>query len=184
MTRSVSDPSAEDQAEGFEAGGLDAAVYAELKAAAQALLARRQPSASLTPTSLVHDAFVRLSALEDGAKRWRSEAHFRASAARAMRHILVDRARRRGADKHGAGWTRVSLSLIGEEVVEVDLTALNAALDELTAIDPRGAEVVQLRFLAGLTAEDIAEVLEVSVRTVERDWRAARAWLLEALAAP
>lgn len=183
MTRSVNDASGGDQAGGFEAGGLDAAVYAELKSAAQALLARRQPSVSLTPTSLVHDAFLRLSSSSVGVGRWRSEAHFRAAAAKAMRHILVDRARRRGADKHGAGWTRVTLSVVGEEPMEVDLEALNAALDELAAIDPRGAEVVQMRFLAGLTAEDIAQVLEVSVRTVERDWRAARAWLLEALAA-
>jgi len=167
--------------EAFSPEHIDAIVYDHLKTAARILLQNRKSSElSLTPTSLVHDAWVRLT----GADRlaWRSEAHFRASAATAMRHILVDRARRKRTEKHGTGWARVTLTGLGDAPMEVGVAALSEALDELAAIDPRGAEIVQMRFLAGMTHAAIATVLEVSERTVERDWRAARAWLLEALA--
>jgi len=163
----------------YDAHGIDDAVYAQLKDAARALLEGQRPSATITPTSLVHDAYLRVTASERA--RWASEAHFRAAAARAMRHILVDRARRRATDKHGAGWARVSVSGLKDAPVEVAITALSDALEELGAIDPRGAEIVEMRFLAGMTSEDVAKVLDVSLRTVERDWRAARAWLLQHL---
>jgi len=165
--------------QGYDPRRVDTAVYDELRHAARSLLVRQQSGASLTPTSLVHDAFLRLTAGERA--RWRSEAHFRAAAATAMRHILVDRARRKATEKHGGGWARVSLALVGEVGVDVDVVALGQALDALAELDPRGAEIVQMRFLAGMTVDDIAAVLEVSGRTVERDWRAARAWLLRAL---
>lgn len=160
---------------------VDLAVYEELRHAARALLVRQAPGMSLTPTGLVHDAFLRLTGSERA--RWQSEAHFRAAAATAMRHILVDRARKRASEKHGGGWARVSLALVGEVGHDVDVVALGEALDALAELDPRGAEIVQMRFLAGMSVEDIAAVLEVSTRTVERDWRAARAWLLRALEA-
>lgn len=167
--------------EGFSPAGVDAAVYEQLKNAARILLQnRRGNEVSLTPTGLVHDAWVRLTATDrDG---WRSEAHFRAAAATAMRHILVDRARRRRTEKHGNGWARVTLTGLGELPIDVGVAALSDALDQLVVFDPRGAEIVQMRFLAGMTNVEIGTVLEVSERTVERDWRAARAWLLEALA--
>ncbi len=159
---------------------VDAAVYHQLKNAARILLQSRRNDQSLTPTSLVHDAYLRLTATERAG--WRSEAHFRAAAATSMRHILVDRARRRAADKHGGGWARVTLTGLGDGAMDVGVVALSEALDSLAELDPRGAEIVQMRFLAGMTNEQISEVLEVSIRTVERDWRAARAWLLDALA--
>ncbi len=159
---------------------LDQRVYAQLKLAARALLEGRRAGITVTPTSLVHDAFLRITQGE--RESWRSEAHFRAAAARAMRHILVDRARRRQTDKHGAGWLRVSLTGLADAPIDVDVAVLDDALARLAVIDLRACEVVQMRFFAGMTAEDIAVVLEVSVRTVERDWRAARAWLLEHLA--
>lgn len=159
---------------------VDAAVYQQLKNAARALLQVRRADMSLTPTSLVHDAYVRLTGSE--RSRWRSEAHFRAAAATSMRHILVDRARRRATDKHGGGWARVTLTGLGDDPMDVGVVALSDALDQLAAFDPRGAEIVQMRFLAGMSNEEIASVLELSVRTVERDWRAARAWLLDTLA--
>lgn len=164
----------------YDAETLDERVYAQLKAAARSLLDGRRGGVSFTPTSLVHDAYVRLTQADSGP--WRSESHFRAAAAKAMRHVLVDRARRRQTDKHGGRWLRVSLTGLAAQPVEVDVALLNEALDELALIDPRAAEVVQMRFMAGMTCEQIAEVLTLSARTIERDWRAARAWLLERLA--
>lgn len=159
---------------------VDAAVYDQLKTAARLLLQNRKSNElSLTPTSLVHDAWVRLTATDRAA--WRSEAHFRASAATAMRHILVDRARRRRTEKHGTGWARVTLTGLGDVPMDVGVAALSDALDELATLDARGADIVQMRFLAGMSNAEIASVLEVSERTIERDWRAARAWLIEAL---
>lgn len=163
----------------YDPRGVDLVVYDELRHAARALLVGKSAGSSLTPTGLVHDAYLRLTAGDRA--RWTSEAHFRAAAAKAMRHILVDRARRRATEKRGGGWARVSLALVGEVGIDVDIVALGAALDALAELDPRGAEIVQMRFLAGMSTEDIAGVLEVSVRTVERDWRAARAWLLSRL---
>jgi len=178
------DPEIEDEGldgEGFAPDHIDTLVYEQLKTAARLLLQNRKSGElSLTPTSLVHDAWVRLTGMERLA--WRSEAHFRASAATAMRHILVDRARRKRTEKHGTGWARVTLTGLGDSPMEVGIAALSEALDELATLDARGAEIVQMRFLAGMTHAEIASVLEVSERTVERDWRAARAWLLEALA--
>ena len=99
-----------------------------------------------------------------------------------MRHILVDRARRRRTEKHGNGWARVTLTGLGDLPIDVGVAALSDALDQLAVFDSRGAEIVQMRFLAGMTNAEIGTVLDVSERTVERDWRAARAWLLETLA--
>lgn len=157
---------------------LDATLYAQLKDTARGLL-HAHVGHSVTPTSLVHDAWLRLTNGERA--HWESRAHFQFAFAAAMRHALIDRARRRGTEKHGAGWTRVSLSGVVDALADVDLVALSDALDELATIDARGATIVQLRFLGGMTNEDIATLLTVSERTVERDWRAARAWLMQAL---
>lgn len=165
---------------GFVPDRLNEAVYHQLKGAARTLLRRRRKDeVSLSPSTLVHDAWVRLAANERAT--WRSEAHFRSAAAAAMRHILVDRARRKRTEKHGTGWARVTLTGGGQTPIDVRIEALSDALERLSSFDPRGAEIVEMRFLAGMTNVEIASVLEVSERTVERDWRAARAWLLEAL---
>lgn len=175
-----SEPMDETQKE-FVPSSVDAVVYGQLKAAARLLLQqRRNADPSLSPTSLVHDAWVRLTSTERGT--WRSEGHFRAAAATAMRHILVDRARKKKTEKHGTGWARVTLTGLGDTPIDVGVEALSDALEQLEGFDPRGSEIVQMRFFAGMTNGEIAGVLELSERTVERDWRAARAWLLEALA--
>jgi RNA polymerase sigma-70 factor (ECF subfamily) len=166
--------------ESFAASSLSAVLYGQLKSAARVLLlSRRHSEQSLTPSSLVHDAWLRLTATDRAS--WRSEGHFRAAAATAMRHILIDRARRKKTDKHGLGWTRVTLSGLGFTPIELGVEPLADALERLGSFDQRGASIVEMRFLAGMSNADIATVLSLSERTVERDWRAARAWLLESL---
>ncbi len=156
---------------------LDQTIYDELRREARLILTRHAPGHSVTPTVLVHDAYMRLA--DDS---FESEVHFRAAAALALRHVLVDRARRRGAVKRGRGWDRVTLT--GEGITQpmnVDLLALSEALESLAALDPEGAAIVQLRFFGDLTNEDIANTMGLSLRTVERSWRAARAWLFDRL---
>lgn len=166
--------------EGFAPGRLNAVVYGQLKTAARRMLQHGQPAeASLTPSSLVHDAWLRLAA--NDRAHWPSERHFRSAAATAMRHILIDRARRKKTDKHGTGWVRITLTGRADAPLEVGVEALSDALERLASFDPRGAAIVEMRFLGGMSNLDIAAVLELSERTVERDWRAARAWLLQAL---
>ena len=163
---------------------MDKVVYEELRREARRILGRHAPGHSVTPSILVHDAYMRLASA-GGEPAFASELHFRAAASLAMRHVLVDRARRRNAHKRGRGWSRVMLIGLGVEASEpldVDLLALAEALDALAAIDPEGANVVQMRFFGELTHEEIALALGISLRTVERSWRAARAWLFERLA--
>lgn len=164
---------------------MDHVVYEELRREARKILGRHAPGHSVTPTVLVHDAYMRLAAAGSEAA-FASEVHFRAAAALAMRHVLVDRARRREAHKRGRGWERVQLASNEggvNEPIDVDLIALVEALDALNAIDPEGATIVQMRFFGDLLNEDIAATLGISLRTVERSWRAARAWLLDRLQA-
>lgn len=146
--------------------------YDELRAMA-ARIRRGQGPDSIEPTSLLHQAWLRLPRQGD----WRSEAHFMATAARAMRFILADRAREERAQKRGAGWLQVTLSRLSDRSGVVDLLVLDESLDRLQTFDPRGADIVVLRCLGGLKHEEIAAALGVSRRTVEREWRAARAWL-------
>lgn len=157
-------------------------MYDHLRAIAGKYL-RRHPGHTLQPTALVNEAFLRLDTKESAA--WESREHFLAVAARAMRYILVDHARRKGADKRGGGQKRVTVSGLVTDDTErlVDLLALDAALDGLAKLDPRHARVVELRFFGGLGTKEIAKVLEVGTATVERDWFKARAWLLVKLAA-
>jgi RNA polymerase sigma factor (TIGR02999 family) len=144
-------------------------VYDELRRLASHLSAGKDVAAQ----SLVHEAFIRLSGHET---RW-EKAHFLAVAARAMRYVLVDRARRRGAARRGGGQQRISLAQVAEADRPVDVLALDAALEQLETADPEVFAVVELRFFGGLSIEEAAEVLGTSTATVERRWRKGRAAL-------
>lgn len=155
------------------------AVYAELKRVAAARLARLPAGQTLQPTALVHEAYLGLVARGDPG--WNGRAHFFGAAAMAMRDILVERARRRSAKKHGAGLAREdadAISLVAPDgPATEDVIALSDALARLAAAHPERAEVAMLRTFAGMTDAEIAELRGTSVRTVERHWRFARAWL-------
>ena len=153
------------------------AVYAELRRLAGAWWRSRTPSSTLQPTALVHEAFMKLAG--SAGARWNDEAHFRAIAARAMRQALVSHARAKGREKRGGDWGRVTLSGIGTDpgASAFDLLAMDEALARLERLNERHARVVELRFFAGMTEAETARSLGVSERTVQADWRAARAWL-------
>lgn len=158
-------------------------VYAELRALASARLARLPPGQTLQATALVHEAWAGL--VGGGDPGWNSRNHFFAAAAHAMRDLLVDRARRKAAAKRGGDMTRsdvdVELQAAGGDLQGEDLLALDEALERLRREHPRRAEVVILGFYGGLPHAEIAEHLGVTTRTVEREWRFARAWLHAAL---
>lgn len=160
---------------------LDAAVYDELKRLAHRQLRARSGTDSLSTTELVHEAFLKLGRRPDAT--WENRAHFFGAAARAMRDVLVDFARRRRAGKRGGSWRIVSLDgADGALETDIDeMLALDTALDQLDAVDQRLRHVVELRFFGGVPQEDIAQMLGVSSRTVERDWTKARAFLLRAM---
>ncbi|MET0554321.1 MAG: ECF-type sigma factor [Vicinamibacteria bacterium] len=169
-----------------DAGALDRLlplVYADLRRRASVYLARERRGQSLETADLIHEAYLRLRGAQP--VDWHDRAHFFALSARVMRRILVDRARARGNGKRGGGRPPVTLD---EALVcsarGSDLVALDAALDALAAVDERKARVVELRFFGGLSAEETAEVLEVSVPTIGRDWRMAKSWLLRELGRP
>ena len=155
-------------------------VYAELRALAGSYL-RGRGGQTLQPTALVHEAFLRL-VRADGSE-WKDRAHFMAVAATAMRQILTDQARRRSASKRGGPRKeRVTLSNLPAFESPVDVVALDDLLGKLARLDERQAKLVELRFFAGLTEEEVATALGVSLRTVQKDWRKAKAWLLAELA--
>ncbi len=159
-------------------------LYDELRRLAQARLRKTPPGNTLQPTALVHEAYVRL--VRSGDPGWKGRHHFFGAAARAMRDILVDQARRKGSQKRGAGRARLELDeqAIADAMGEGDdLVALDEALRRLEADDPRKAEIVMLKFFAGLSTEETAAALDVSVSTIERDWRYIKAWLRRQLAA-
>jgi len=166
-------------------GGFDALlpiVYEELRELAGAYLRRERAAHTLQPTALAHEAYLRLV---DATKiEWRDRAQLLAIAARAMRQILIDHARRRAALKRGGGRDRVTLSdtpgILGDD--PLDLLELDAALEDLAAVDPRKGRVVELRFFAGLTLKEVAEAVGISLTTAEDDWYFARAWLRGRLA--
>jgi RNA polymerase sigma factor (TIGR02999 family) len=159
-------------------------VYEELHRLAVHYLSRERPDHTLQPTALVHEAYLRL--VNQRHVDWRNRAQFLGVAANMMRRILVNHARDRVASKRGGDRERVSLSLIEDATgaPDVDLIALEDALDRLTALDARKARVVELRFFGGLAMNEIAEVLDVSLATVEREWSFARAWLYDAIEGP
>jgi RNA polymerase sigma factor (TIGR02999 family) len=157
-------------------------VYDELKRIARADLRRQPMGHSLDPTEVVHEAYARLSS--DAARTWNDRIHFVAVAATAMRHLLVDHARRKGAARRGGGWQRVTLSGVaslsdGEDVAIEDL---HRALEDLARLDPRQARIVELRFFGGLTIDEVATALDLGTTTVENHWTFAKAWLHERLA--
>ena len=151
--------------------------YRELRKIAAGHLRRERSARSLQTTDLVHEAYLRL-AHQAGAP-WRDRSHFFQIAAHVMRQILVDRARKRHAGKRGGGVPQISLdrALDIAEARSADLLMLEAALVRLQTVDGRQCQVVELRFFAGMAEDDIAEVLGVSARTINREWRMARAWL-------
>ena len=156
-------------------------VYAELRQLAVALSGRLPPGQTLTPTALVHEAYIRLVGEQDPG--WHGRRHFFGAAARAMRNILVEQARRKGAHKHGGGARRVELAE-GLAVIEPpadDLLAVDEAIQQLQTEKPHLAEIAMLRYFAGLSVDETAAVLGVSASTVAREWRFARAWLARRL---
>jgi RNA polymerase sigma factor (TIGR02999 family) len=156
-------------------------VYQELRRVARARLRAEAPGHILQTTALVHEAYLRLVDIDH--MNVRDRGHLLALAARLMREVLVDHARRRKAVKRGADATMISLSdaVLPAEPPAVDVLALDEALDALMSVDPRLSRVVELKFFAGLTTSEAAHALGVSTATVERDWTVARTWLFERL---
>jgi len=155
-------------------------VYDELHRLAQRYMKRERPGHSLQTTALVNEAYMRL--VDYKRMRWQNRAHFFAVSAQLMRRILVEHARRHNL-KRGGGVQHVSLeeaAVVGGDE-DVDLLALDDAMNGLARIDPRKVQVVEMRFFGGLSVEETAQVLKVSTVTVKRDWRAARAWLYREL---
>jgi RNA polymerase sigma factor (TIGR02999 family) len=158
-------------------------VYDELRKLAAGRMAAESPAQTLQPTALVHEAYLRLIGPAD-AVRWDSRGHFFAAAAEAMRRILVEAARRKKADKHGGGRHRFDAATLEIAAPEPDddLVAIDAALDRLAAVDPVKADLVKLRYFAGLTIEQAAGALGISPATAKRYWAYSRAWLFRQIA--
>jgi RNA polymerase sigma factor (TIGR02999 family) len=152
-------------------------VYQELRRLARHYMRRERPGHTLQTSALVNEAYMRL--VDYRHMRWQSRAHFFAVAAQAMRRILVEHARKRHFAKRGAGGVKVSFdeaAIVSQEQAS-DLVALDDALTSLETMDPRKARIVELRYIGGLNIEETAEVLDISPATVQREWRAAKAWL-------
>jgi RNA polymerase sigma factor (TIGR02999 family) len=160
-------------------------VYDELRKLAAARLAQEKPGQTLQATALVHEAYLRLVNAET-AQRWDSRGHFFSAAAEAMRRILVDNARRKLRPKHGGDWKRVDFEPMAEIRVSTDeeLLALDEALAKLAADDNESAQIVKLKYFAGLTIPQIAKLLGTTSRTVDRRWAYARSWLHQELGGP
>ncbi len=152
-------------------------VYEELRRLARHYLQQERPDHTLQSTALVHEAYVRL--LGQGLPEWKSRAHFFGVAAKLMRQILVDHARSHRAAKRGGNSVKLTLTegLVGRKGKDVDLLALDDALNSLANLSPQQSHIVELRFFSGLTIEDTSEVLGISPATVKRHWTTARAWL-------
>lgn len=157
-------------------------VYPELHRRAERLLARERPGHTLQPTALISELYLRL--VDQRQAQWQDRAHFFAIAARLMRRVLLDHARRHGAGKRGGNARPLPLDLVGELPADApgELEALDEALGDLAALDATAAAVVELRFFGGMSVEETAAVLGSSTATVGRQWRAARAWLHARLA--
>jgi len=156
-------------------------VYDELRKLAAAKLAQEHPGQTLQATALVHEAYLRLVGGTTGDPGWDNRGHFFAAAAEAMRRILVESARRKSADKRGGGLAKIDLDdaeVVGPSDSD-DLLALDEALTALAATDPVAADLVKLRYFAGLTGAEAAAVLGMSARTADRTWAYARAWLIK-----
>ena len=164
-------------------------VYDELRKLAAANLANEKPGQTLQATALVHEAYLRLVTAPGNdptatkEQHWNSRGHFFGAAAEAMRRILVEQARRKGAAKRGGQQTRIELGEVpvSEPSQSIDLIELDEALTELGIVDPRSADLVKLRYFAGLSMADAAKSLGISPRTADRTWLYARTWLLNKL---
>jgi RNA polymerase sigma factor (TIGR02999 family) len=155
-------------------------VYEELRRLAAAKMARETSDQTLQPTALVHEVWLRLGG--DQQPQWSSRAHFFAAAAESMRRILIENARRKRAARHGGDVTKLSANATGFELADPhgpddELLLVNEAIDALTAHDSRKAELVKHKYFTGLSLEEVADVLGISLRTAKRDWAYARAWL-------
>jgi RNA polymerase sigma-70 factor (ECF subfamily) len=171
--------------DGVTAEELMPLVYDQLRRLARAYMARETPGHTLQPTALVNEAYIRL--VDSSKISWQGRTHFFAVGARVMRRLLIDHARGRGRQKRGADWQRVTFSQMLPHLRQHDvdleqLLAMNEALERLAALDERQARVVELRYFAGLTVPEVAQLLGVSQRTIEGDWTHARAWLKRELA--
>jgi RNA polymerase sigma factor (TIGR02999 family) len=154
-------------------------VYDELRKLAAAKMAHEAPGQTLQPTALVHEAWLRL--VGDENQKWNGRAHFFGAAAEAMRRILIENARRKRAQRHGGGQAKLDLQeleIAAPEKAE-ELLAVDEALEKLTAHDRRMAELVKLRYFVGLTTEEAAPILGISIRTADRWWSYSRAWLYQ-----
>jgi len=154
-------------------------VYQELRQLATRKLAQEPPGQTLQPTALVHEAWLRLVGLENPS--FENRAHFFSAAAEAMRRILIDRARRRRARRHGGGYGRVDIDECDVAAPQADdeLLAVHETLDKLARKHPVQAEVVKLRYFCGCKNEEVAQILDISLSTVKTHWAFARAWLLQ-----
>ncbi len=152
-------------------------VYGELKRIAQRYMSRERAGHTLQTTALVNEAYLRVVKQQEGG--WKDRLHFLAVASQMMRRLLVDHARLRAKVKRGAGWDRITLAGLEVAAPEqaADVIELHDALDRLAAIDPRKAQLVELRYFGGLTVEEIAQALEIAPITVKREWAKAKAWL-------
>jgi RNA polymerase sigma factor (TIGR02999 family) len=166
------------QGEESAANELMRLVYSELHAVASAKMSHEHAALTLQPTALVHEAWLRLGG--DDQPNWQNRRHFFYAAAEAMRRILIERARRRAAVRHGGGQVRVDEShLEAKEIAPDDerIVMVSEALDRLAAVDARKAELVKLRYFAGMTLEEVAAAMNISVPTAKRWWVFAKAWL-------
>jgi RNA polymerase sigma factor (TIGR02999 family) len=156
-------------------------VYDELRRLAHHYVRRERPGHTLQSTALVHEAFVRLTG--HAPPQWGDRAHFFGIAAHLMRQILVEYARSRNAGKRGGAAVRMAIDDVEDRSArpDLDIVALDDALNDLARIDPQQSQVVELRFFSGLSIEDTAQVLEISESTVKRDWNTARVWLFREL---
>ena len=153
----------------------------ELHKLARRYLSHERAGHTLQPSDLVNEAYLRL--IDNHQVQWQNRAHFFGIAANVMRRILVDHARRRNELKHGAGAVQVSLTAVEQAEAErsTDVLALDEALSQLAVLDPRKSQIVELRFFGGLNETETAEVLNISLRTIQREWNLARAWLYQQL---
>jgi RNA polymerase sigma factor (TIGR02999 family) len=159
------------------AAGLMPLVYDELRRLARGYLQRERADHTLQATGLVHEAYLRL--VDQTTTTWQNRAHFFGVAAQLMRRILVDHARRHRMQKRGGAWAKVEFDEALAPAVSrsLDVIALDDALQELVELNPQHSRIIELRFFGGLTTKEVAVVLDLSLRTVEREWRMARAWL-------
>ena len=160
-------------------------VYGELRRLAQAYLRRERSNHTLQSTALVHEAFLRMVSQQE--VQWKNRAHFYGIAAQMIRRILVDYARSQHAEKRGSGAVKLELDeamAVAQPGQEIDLLGLNDALDKLSQMDERQSRVVELRFFAGLSIEETAEVMHLSPASIKREWQTARAWLFREMSTP